>query len=141
MLLERQRVLLASLANDFQFNPLYVVVYDTQSVPDVASGLGVVADACESFAQGIGWFRISNHLPTGENLIELIREASANSDWIFIQAGGSSCPEPVFEFMLFLGTQRFSVPRIVFVAEATDVRGGDRLMRLLFTSENVLRLN
>jgi hypothetical protein len=141
MLLPRQRAALETIVEGIEPNPLFVVVYDTQGVRDVAEGLGVDPGACETVTGGVGWFRITNHLPTGERMIDLIKEAVEEAEWIFIHAGGSICPEPVFEFMLFLRGEKFSTPRFVFVAEATDVRGGDRFMRLLFTADDILRLN
>jgi hypothetical protein len=58
-------------------NPVFVIVYETQSIDGVIKALTGKSVESEQVQDGIARFRLSNYLPTGELLIERIKEALA----------------------------------------------------------------
>jgi hypothetical protein len=114
------------------FNPVCVLVYDTQGVGPLIEHLCGHPGEWENVVDGVVWFRLSNYLSTGEVLVERIVEAAKTANWIFVHGGTSILPEPVSHLMKFIAEQKTDSPRIVVVGERTDVNGGNEAMRQLF---------
>jgi hypothetical protein len=139
-LLKRQQIRLGELVEAGLRNPTFVIIHDTQSVPDVAEVLGVTVGQTESIVDGVAWFRLSNDLPDGERLVNRIKEAIPRCSWVFVHTGCSICPEAILELFEFIRQQEFDTPRIMVVGEHTDVVYGDERMRNLFSGEDVVNL-
>jgi len=133
-LLPRQKQKIISEVKDSSDNPIFMIIYDTQSTADIAEFLtGVRVESYEIKKDGVAHFRLSNYLPTGEILIEALKEIVPVYDWVFLHTGCSICPEIVLEFFDYLCQQRFSKPRIVVIGEKADVLyGEDERMKKLF---------
>lgn len=119
----------------------FVIIYETQSIDEIVKILtGVTMSSYEMKKEGVARFRLSNYLPTGERLIDGLKEVVPVCDWIILHTGCSICPEIVLEFFQYLDKQRFSKPRIVVVGEQIDVSSGDRRMRELFMLGRLVNL-
>jgi len=139
-LLPRQRQKLIAEIQQLSDNPIFVIIYDTQSVNDIVNILtGVTVDS-EAKKEGVAHFRLSNYLPKGEKLVDILKEVIPTHYWIFLHTGCSICPEIVLEFFQYLHGQRFSKPRIVIVGEQTDVRYGDEKMKKFFELGRLVNL-
>lgn len=139
-LLPRQRDLLRREVTDSADNPIFVVVYDTQSIDDLVECLTGKTVASEEVKDGVASFRFSNYLPSGELLVERFRKAVANCEWVVLFTGCSFCPEAVLEMFQYVCSRHFSSPRIVVVGEKTDVRHGNDKMMGLFSLGKLVNL-
>jgi hypothetical protein len=140
-LLQRQVQKLIAEVQQSSDNPVFVVIYDTQSVDDVVKILtGVTTSSYEMNKEGVARFRLSNYLPTGERLVESLKEVIATNDWVFLHTGCSICPGIVLEFFQYLSEQRFAKPRVIVIGEQTDVRYGNERMKKLFTLGRLVNL-
>lgn len=139
-LLPRQRDLLQKKVTESSDNPVFVVVYDTQSIDDLVECLTGKAVASEEIKDGVAHFRLSHYLPSGELLVERIKVAVANCEWVVLFTGCSICPEAVLELFQYICSRQFSSPRIVVVGERTDVRHGSEKMMELFSLGKLVNL-
>lgn len=140
-LLPRQRQQLIVNVQQSTNNPIFVIIYDTQSVTEIVETLtGVTISSSEMEKGGVARFRLSNYLPTGEKLVEDLKEAIPTFDWIILHTGCSICPEIILEFFQYLCSQTFSKPRIVVIGEQTDVTFGNENMQELFRLGHVVNL-
>jgi len=122
-------------------NPIFIIIYDTQSVDDVVKILTDVTVPSYEMKKGeVTHFRLSNYLPTGEKLVDSLKEVIPTYDWVFLHTGCSICPEIVLEFFQYLCEQSFSKPRIVVIGEQTDVYYGDEKMKQLFSLGRLVNL-
>jgi len=140
-LLPRQQQKLIKEILQSQDSLFFVIIYETQSIDEIVKILtGVTMSSYEMKKKGVARFRLSNYLPTGERLIDSLKEVVPVCDWIILHTGCSRCPEIVLEFFQYLDKQRFSKPRIVVVGEQIDVSSEDRRMRELFNLGRLVNL-
>lgn len=98
-----------------------VVIDDAQSVDEVVSVVtGGSADSGGS-DDDVVCFRISNYLGTPIDLVDAIRAAAAEANWIILHAGCNRCPPALLELMRFVAHQEFSRPRFLIVVERLDL--------------------
>ena len=69
----------------------------------------------------VALFRISDYVGTPLTLINSIRVASAEAEWIVLHAGGTTCPPALLELMRYVASQTFTKPRFLILVERLDL--------------------
>jgi len=113
-------------------NPVCILVYDGQRVGPLIEHLCGRSGEYERLADGVAWFRVSNYLPTGNNLVKRITDAAQAADWVFVHLGCHILPESILHLMKFIACQNAEKPRLLIVGEQTDVIHGNDAMLELF---------
>ena len=119
---------------------LVVILDDGQPVPElvqVVCGVTVAADHVIILREDpdstrtdwyghkrgdpVAFFRINEYISTPLTLINRIRVASADAEWIVLHPDGTICPPSLLELMRHVASQTFSKPRFLIVIDRLDL--------------------